>query len=67
MAEPYPRTVLTEFRILLDDATVIRLLAIADDAHMPPEIIIQSMVKAIVDDDFCAHYGTPPPAGVTFH
>ena len=67
MAEPYPRTVLTELRVLLDDETLIRLLAIADDAHAPPELIAASMLKAMLADDYFAHYGEPPPAGQTLH
>ena len=67
MAEPYPRTVLSELRILLDDETLLRLLQVADDAHAPPELIAASIVKAVLDDDYRAHYGEPPAAGVTRH
>jgi hypothetical protein len=59
MAIEYPRTVLTEFRILLDDVTVARLMEIADSAHAPPEIIISGMISAICEDDWHAHLAEP--------
>ena len=55
MVDAYPRTVLTEFRVLLDDVTVARLMEIADNAHAPPEIIIAGMVHAVCEDDWHAH------------
>jgi hypothetical protein len=67
MAEPYPRTVLTELRILLDDETLIRLLSVADDAHAPPEAVAASIIKAVLDDDFLAHFGEPPMSGQALH
>ena len=65
MAEPYPRNGLTEFRVLLDDETVARLFAVADDAHAPPEIIIGSIVRAVLEDDFNAH--AAERAGLQLH
>jgi hypothetical protein len=67
MVEPYLRTVLTELRVLLDDETLIRLLAVADDAHASPEVVAASILKAVLDDDFRAHFGEPPPAGQALH
>ena len=55
MAQAYPRTVLTEFRILLDDETVARLMEVADQAHAPPEIILSAIVRDVLEDDFEAH------------
>jgi hypothetical protein len=60
----YQRIVLTAFRVLLDDETVIRLMAIADSAHDSPENIIAGMVQLVCEDDWHAHLAEPSSLSV---
>lgn len=64
MATEYPRTVLTEFRVLLDDVAVARLMEMADAARLLPEAMIASLVTALLDDDWHAHQVEPSSLSV---
>jgi hypothetical protein len=66
MVDAYPRTVLTEFRVLLDDVTVARLMEIADAAHALPEAIIACIIHDVCEDDWHAHLAESS-SGVSVH
>lgn len=51
------------FRVPIDDATVARLMTVADEAHADPATIIAAIVRDVLEDDELTHAAaTEPPA-----
>ena len=48
------------FRVPVDDATVARLMTVADEAHSDPATIIASILHDVLKDDEDAHMLTAP-------
>lgn len=49
------------FRVPIDDATVVRLMTVADETHNDPATIIASIVRDVLKDDEDAHLPAPKP------
>ena len=45
----------TTFCVPLDDATVARLIELSDICHMPPTLLIASIIHDVLKDDEDAH------------
>lgn len=52
----------TVFEVALDDATVARLMEVADLSHAPPALLIASIVHDVLADDEAAHQLVDPAA-----